>query len=150
MSEIRKSARVAFPIEDVFDLIEAAEHYPEFLPWCATAKVLSRDDNEVSARIAVGYGGVQFDFVTRNPIRRPEFMAIHLEKGPFRQFEGEWRLSRLAGNTCEIKFALRYEFENAVMATLAGPVFERIANTLVDAFVRRADQVYGGRTAREP
>ena len=143
MNEVRRSALVAFPVEGMFDLIEAAEHYPAFLPWCAGATVLARDDDVVNARIAVDYHGVRFHFVTSNAKRRPEFMVIHLEQGPFRHFSGEWRLARLAVDACKIEFCLRYEFRNAVMARLAGPVFDRIANTLVDAFVGRAEQIYG-------
>ena len=143
MNEVRKSALVAFPVEGMFDLIEAAENYPMFLPWCAAATVLTRDDSVVSARIAIDYHGARFNFVTRNPKRRPEFMAIHLEQGPFRHFAGEWRLARLAQDACKIEFSLGYEFQSTVMARLAGPVFDRIANTMVDAFVGRADQVFG-------
>ncbi|MEO8187194.1 MAG: type II toxin-antitoxin system RatA family toxin [Burkholderiaceae bacterium] len=143
MNEVRKSALLPFPVEHVFDVIEAAEHYPAFLPWCAGATVLARDDSVVSARITVDYHGVRFPFVTRNAKRRPEFMAIRLEQGPFRQFEGEWRLVRLAVAACKIEFCLRYEFQSTVMSRLAGPVFDRIANTLVDAFVARAERVHG-------
>lgn len=84
---------VDFSVERMFDLIEAAEHYPEFLPWCAGVRVLARDDGVVSARIAVNYHGMRFHFVTRNPKRRPEFMSIQLEERPFRHFEGEGRLA---------------------------------------------------------
>jgi ribosome-associated toxin RatA of RatAB toxin-antitoxin module len=143
MTEIRKSALVAHSAERIFDLIEAAEHYPAFLPWCAAATILARDEATVSARITIDYHGVRLHLATRNPKRRPDYMAIHLEQGPFRHFEGEWRLARLAEDACRIEFALRYEFENAVTAKLAGLVFDRIANSLVDAFVARADEVYG-------
>jgi len=129
----------------MFDLIEAAEHYPDFLPWCSEATVLKRDEDVVSARITVDYHGVRFHFVTRNPKRRPEFMAIRVEQGPFRHFEGEWQLAPLATAACKVEFFLRYEFQSAVMAKLAGPVFDNIANTLVDAYVRRAEQVFGGK-----
>jgi ribosome-associated toxin RatA of RatAB toxin-antitoxin module len=74
-------------------------------------------------------------------------MAIHLEHGPFRHFEGEWHLARLAEDACRIEFTLRYEFARAVTARLAGPIFDRIANTLVDAFVARAHEVYGSLSA---
>ncbi len=150
MNDIRKSAHVAFPIDDVFDLVEAVEEDPEFLPWCAVATVPSRNDTEVSARITVGHGNLHFDFVTRNPIRRPEFMAIHPEKGPFRCIEGDCHLSRLGVDACKIEFALRYELENPLIAALAGPVFRQMVDTLVDAFVRRADQVHGGQAAAHP
>jgi ribosome-associated toxin RatA of RatAB toxin-antitoxin module len=143
VKEVRKSALVAYSAERMFDLIEAAERYPEFLPWCSAATILARDDETVSARIVINYHGLRFQFSTRNPKRRPEFMAIHLEHGPFRHFDGEWRLATLAKDACRIEFILRYEFNSALTAKLAGPVFDRIANTLVDAFVARADAVYG-------
>ena len=143
MNDIRKSALVGYSAERIFDLIEAAEEYPAFLPWCSAATILARDDHSVSAQITIDYHGIRLHFVTRNPKRRPEFMAIHLERGPFRHFEGEWHLAVLAPDACRIEFGLRYEFQNALTAKIAGPVFDRIANALVDAFVRRAEQVYG-------
>ena len=147
MNEIRKTALVGYSAERIFDLIEAAEHYPAFLPWCADATIVARDEQLVSARIAIDYHGVRLNFATRNPKRRPEFMAVQLERGPFRHFEGEWHLAPLATDACKIEFALRYEFHSALTARLASPILDRIANTLVDAFVARADQVYGATTA---
>ena len=140
---VRKSALVAHPATHMFDLIEAAEDYPAFLPWCAGATILSRDESVVSAEIAVNFHGVRFRLTTRNPKRRPEYMAILLERGPFRRFEGEWRLTPLSADACKIEFALQYEFERALMGRLAESVFDRITNTLVDAFVERADHVPG-------
>lgn len=138
--ETRKSALVGRSAESVFDLIEAAEHYPAFLPWCADATILARDESIVIAKITVAYHGIRFEFTTRNPKRRPEWMAVTLDEGPFRRFEGEWRLTPLGPSGCRIGFVLRYEFDTAVVRTLAGPVFDRIANTLVDAFVTRAQR----------
>jgi ribosome-associated toxin RatA of RatAB toxin-antitoxin module len=150
VNEVRKTALVAYPVEGMFDLIEAAEHYPAFLPWCGGATILSRDDAEVRARITIDYHGARFHFVTRNPKRRPGFMAITLEEGPFRHFGGEWHLTRLSAEACKIEFLLRYEFQSTVMGKLAGPVFDRIANTLVDAFVARAGKVLASSPASPP
>ena len=135
---VRRSALVDRPAAHLFDLIEAAEHYPHFLPWCAGATIVERDEGLVSADIRVRYGGVNFELRTRNPKRRPEFMAIHLERGPFRRFEGEWRLTVLDETACKVAFTLDYDFDSTVMTRLAGPMFNRISNTLVDAFVQRA------------
>lgn len=140
--EIRRTVLVSHSAERMFDLIEAAEHYPKFLPWCAGATIVTRDPGVVVADITVDYHGVRFRFTTRNPKRRPEWMAITLERGPFRRFEGEWHLRALGAEGSHIVFTLRYDFESGVMRTLAGPVFERITNTLIDAFVARADKVY--------
>jgi ribosome-associated toxin RatA of RatAB toxin-antitoxin module len=140
--EVRKTLLVPYSAERMFDLIERAEDYPRFLPWCASATILERSDDVVSAAITVDYHGVKFHFTTRNPKRRPAWLAIRLERGPFRRFEGEWHLAPLGDEGCRIQFDLHYEFTSTVMRTLAGPVFAKIADTLVDAFVGRAEQVY--------
>ena len=113
--EVRKSALVVHSAGQMFDLIEAAEHYAAFLPWCTGATIIERDETVVVARIAVKYRGVAFSFTTRNPKQRPHWMAIHLEEGPFRHFEGGWRLLELAADACKVEFALRYELESGLV-----------------------------------
>jgi len=140
---VRKSALVEHSAEQMFDLIEAAEDYPAFLPWCAGASILFRDEHAVAAEINVDFHGVRFALTTRNPKRRPDYMAIVLERGPFRRFEGEWNLTPLSPSACKIEFGLQYEFDSPLMGRLAGSVFDRITNTLVDAFVVRAGVVHG-------
>jgi ribosome-associated toxin RatA of RatAB toxin-antitoxin module len=135
---VRRSALVDRSDGHLFDLIEAAEHYPSFLPWCAGATIVSRDDALVSADLQVRWHGLAFDMRTRNPKARPGWMAIHLERGPFRRFEGEWRLKALGPDACKVQFTLDYEFDSRLMTHAAGPMFDHIADTLVDAFVRHA------------
>jgi ribosome-associated toxin RatA of RatAB toxin-antitoxin module len=135
---VRRSALVAQPATHLFDLIEAAENYPRFLPWCAGATILTRDDSVVSADIQVRWRGMNFEMRTRNPKQRPTWMAIQLERGPFRRFDGEWKLTVLAPQACKVEFKLDYDFDSALMTKVAGPLFDRIADTLVDAFVQRA------------
>lgn len=135
---VRRSALLAMPAAHLFDVIEAAEHYPAFLPWCAAACILSRDDELVSADLQMRMAGMNFAMRTRNPKRRPAYMAIHLERGPFRRFEGEWLLTVLAPEACKVAFMLDYEFDSGFMTRAAGPVFNRIADSMVDAFVQRA------------
>ena len=141
--ELRKTVLVTHSAEQMFDLIEAAEHYPDFLPWCARATIVHRDQDVVVADIEVAVHGVRFGFRTNNPKRRPEWMAVELERGPFRHFRGEWNLRPLAAQGCRIDFDMRYEFDHTVLGKVAGPVFDRIANTLVDAYVARADRIHG-------
>jgi ribosome-associated toxin RatA of RatAB toxin-antitoxin module len=136
---VQRTALVAHPAERLFALIEAAEDYPAFLPWCASAHILQRDDSIVVARIEVAWHGVRFSFVTRNPKRSPEWMAIGLEEGPFQRLHGEWHLTPLSSWGCRVQFDLDYEFDAALLGRLAAPVFDRATTTLVDAFVRRAD-----------
>ena len=135
--EIRRSALIGRSAADTFDLIEAAEHYPSFLPWCAAAVILARDDRLVSARLTVNYRGLRFDLTTRNPKERPRWMAIHLADGPFRRFEGEWRVDPLADEACRIEFLLRYEFDSRLVGRLASGRLRR-------------DRQYAGRRVRPP
>jgi ribosome-associated toxin RatA of RatAB toxin-antitoxin module len=135
--EVARSALLEHSAGTMFDIIEQAEHYPEFLPWCSRTTILARSEDFVAARIDVDYHGVRFGLVTRNPKRRPEWLSVRLEQGPFRRFEGEWRLTPLAPDACKIEFAMTYEMAGP-LARIATPVFDRIANTFVDAFVARA------------
>jgi ribosome-associated toxin RatA of RatAB toxin-antitoxin module len=138
--EIRKEMLVGWPAHAMFDLIEQAENYPAFLPWCASATILERSDDVVAAALAVDYRGVKFGFSTRNPKRRPEWLRVQLVSGPFRRFEGEWQLAPLGDAGCRVVLMLRYEFDSTVMQRLASPVFDRIADTLLDALVSHADR----------
>lgn len=141
--DVRRSALVAHSAEAMFDLIEAAEHYPAFLPWCAGATILWRDDALVRADIDVAWHGLKFQITTRNPKRRPEWLAFHLERGPFRQFEGEWNLRALAPDACKVEFALRYELGGALVQYFAAAASERLVGAFVGAFVARADALHG-------
>jgi ribosome-associated toxin RatA of RatAB toxin-antitoxin module len=138
---VQRSTLVAHPAERIFDIIEAAEQYPQFLPWCAGATILERDEQLVAARIEVAWRGVKFGFVTRNPKRRPTWMRITLAEGPFRRFDGQWDLVPLADWGCRVAFRLDYEMNSALLGRFAAPVFDQLTATLVDAFVRRADEL---------
>jgi ribosome-associated toxin RatA of RatAB toxin-antitoxin module len=141
--EVRRSALVAYSAEDMFDLIEGAEHYPAFLPWCAGATILARDESMVAARIAVAWKGVRFHITTRNPKKRPEWLLVRLEQGPFRRFDGDWQVRALAPQACKVEFLLRCEFDNALLRGVTGSVLERLSGIFVDAFVRRANALFG-------
>ncbi|MEO8012494.1 MAG: type II toxin-antitoxin system RatA family toxin [Dokdonella sp.] len=139
--EVRKSALVRQSASTMFDLIEAAEHYPQFLPWCAGARIRERDARVVVADIDIEYRGWRFAITTRNPKERPHFMAITLERGPFRRFEGSWHLKELTEDACKVEFRMDYDFANPLIGRLAAPMFDHAANSLVDAFVARAGQM---------
>jgi len=135
---VHRTALLPLPAAHLYDIIEAAENYPRFLPWCAGARIVYRDDTVVSADLQVKWGGMNFEMRTRNPKRRPEYMAIHLERGPFRRFEGEWLLTLLSPDACKVAFKLDYDFDSGLMTRVAGPVFKRLTDTMVEAFIQHA------------
>jgi ribosome-associated toxin RatA of RatAB toxin-antitoxin module len=142
MREMHRSALVPYSAEQMFDLIEGVEHYPQFLPWCTRTQLIERTDAVVAASVEVGFRELHVRVTTRNEKRRPEWMAIHMQDGSFRHFFGEWTLAPLGTLGSRIDFTLRYEL--ALHAEkLAGPLIDHAANQMVDAFVRRAEAVYG-------
>jgi ribosome-associated toxin RatA of RatAB toxin-antitoxin module len=124
------------------DLVEGVKSYPEFLPWCGEAKVLSIDKDVTRARIQIRYHGLNAAFTTENLRRSEQVIEMTLVEGPFRVLQGVWQFDELRENACRVEFKLEYEFSNKVLGIVAGPVFHKISDTLVDAFVRRADSLY--------
>ena len=139
--QVRRSILLPYPAESMFDLIEQAEHYPQFIPWCTDAVILERSDELVAARLSMRVAGLTLTLQTRNPKRRPEWLALRMERGPLRRFEGEWRLTPLNAGACRIEFTLTYEFADRLTERVAGPVFARMADTMVDAYVARAERI---------
>jgi ribosome-associated toxin RatA of RatAB toxin-antitoxin module len=141
---VEKSVLVGHSAQQMFALVDAVEAYPEFLPWCEAAKVIFRDAERTRATLTVNYHGAKQSFTTENVKAAPHGMSIKLVEGPFRVLDGDWRFTSLADTACKIEFRLHYEFSSRILEMLVGPVFSYIANTMVDAFVQRADKVYGG------
>jgi len=133
---------VAHSAAQMFDLVDRIELYPEFLPWCGGVQVLETRADGKTARIDINYAGVRAHFTTDNVNRAGESIMITLRDGTFRHLQGEWRFLALAPDGCKVALSLAYEFTTPLLEHVVGPVFSHIANTFIDAFVRRADVVY--------
>jgi len=143
VTHISRSALVPYAAEAMFDLVDDVPAYPEFLPWCKGAYVLSDDGDEVTARLEIAKGAFQQSFTTVNRRLRPKMLEMRLVEGPFRHLEGFWRFEPLDEGACRVSLDIDFEFSSKVLGLTLGPVFKQIANTLVDAFVQRARVVYG-------
>ena len=138
--ELKRSVLVPYSAEGMFDIIEHAEDYPKFLPWCVSATILERSDDWVAARIEFDYLRVRFGFQTRNPKRRPEWLQVRLVEGPFRHFQADWHLRPLGQLGCKVDFDLSYQVSDGVLDRLAARAVDVVARSMVDAFVRRAEE----------
>jgi ribosome-associated toxin RatA of RatAB toxin-antitoxin module len=145
MPQVIKSVLVPYTPAEMFQLVDYVEDYPKFLPWCANSQLHIRDDVTTEATIHIGYMQIHQQFSTINAKRFPEDMQIRLKSGPFKNLEGYWHFKALGEAACKIEFMLQYEFSSNLLESVLGPVFGHIANTLVDAFVQRAEKVYGER-----
>jgi ribosome-associated toxin RatA of RatAB toxin-antitoxin module len=146
MKTVHKSVLIWYSAEEMFALVTDVPSYPAFLPWCDHASVLSEDADGMTACVGIAFSGIKQGFTTRNkhiPGRR-----IHLQMvdGPFSKLEGHWEFNPVGADgqrACKVDLTLEYDFDNFALAALIGPVFGKIAGSLVDAFVKRAGQVYG-------
>lgn len=142
MADVHKTVLVPYSAEQMFNLVDQAERYPEFLPWCGGVNLLWRNAASTSATLHIDYHGLKQNFTTENTKEFPTLMDIRLVSGPFRHLEGVWKFVPLAEDACKIDFRLHYEFASPLLEKIIAPVFSRIADTFVDAFVERAEKVY--------
>jgi ribosome-associated toxin RatA of RatAB toxin-antitoxin module len=143
MRQIHRSALVAVSPQRMFELINDVERYPEFVPGCAAAAVLERGVDFLRARLTVGSGPLRTSFVTRNQLQAPHVIDMELDEGPLRSLSGKWRLTPVeAGNVagCRVDLDLTFEVKSGLAGLALGPAIERMASSLVDAFVARARQ----------
>ena len=108
--------------------------------------MLATDADGVTAAVGIGFSGIRQTFTTRNTHVPDQKVGMKLVKGPFSQLEGEWRFLPVGNGSeraCRVELTLHYGFDNVALAALVGPVFDRIASSMVEAFVARAEQVYG-------
>lgn len=146
MKSVHKSVLIWYSAEEMFRLVTDVTQYPEFLPWCDHGAVLSVDEYGMNAEIGIAFGGIRQKFRTRNNHVPGREVRIQLVEGPFSHLEGDWRfipLGEADQRACKVELDMQYGFENIALATIVGPVFDKIAGSLVDAFVKRAEDVYG-------
>mgnify|MGYP001159355213 FL=1 len=126
----------------MFELVNDVESYPQFLPWCAATKLLSRDDEQLCGELEVSRAGIRQRFSTCNQLFPYHRIEIRLKDGPFKKLEGAWIFTELREDACKVELELNFEFSGTLINKAFGAVFKQIAGTLVDAFCKRANEVY--------
>lgn len=150
MKHVKKSVLLWYSPREMYDLVTGVEDYPRFLPWCAKAEVLESHPAGMTARLHLAYAGVHHAFTTKNEHVPGESVLVKLVDGPFSLLDGLWQFSPLGRQdseaaACKIDFDMRYAFSSRALEAVVSPVFDRVANTFVDSFVKRAEEVYGQR-----
>ena len=142
MKKVSRSALVPYSCEQMFDVANDAARYPEFLPWCAAAKVFSETESEMVARLELTKGGLNRSFTTRNTKYRPDSIDIQLEEGPFRELTGKWTFRALGTQGCKVTLELAFEFSGGLVDSAVSRFFSQGADRIMDAFCERADRLY--------
>ena len=146
MKTVHKSVLIWYSAAEMFALVTDVASYPQFLPWCDKSAVLSEDDHGMTAKVGLSMAGLSQSFTTRNTHVKDRQVNLTLVNGPFSKLDGQWDFTpvgKAEDRACKVEFALSYDFDSVALAALVGPVFDKIAGSLVDAFVKRAGNVYG-------
>jgi ribosome-associated toxin RatA of RatAB toxin-antitoxin module len=142
MALVEKTVLVAHSAEQMFNLVDRVEDYPEFLPWCGGASVTKLDESRVHATVHINYHHLKQSFTTENVRTSPSRIDMTLQHGPFKHLDGSWRFIPLNDSACKIEFTLHYDFSSKLLEKVVGPVFHYIANSFVDAFIHEAEKAY--------
>ncbi|MEN9374278.1 MAG: hypothetical protein RIR79_1830 [Pseudomonadota bacterium] len=148
MKTVNKTILIWYSPSEMYALVTDVNQYAQFLPWCDQARVVELHEDGMTAEIGIAFAGLHQKFTTRNiHIHQPNH-AVHIKllNGPFSQLDGEWHFLPLGDGSqraCKVELTLHYGFDSSTLSKLIGPVFDKIAANLVDAFVQRAQQVYG-------
>jgi len=145
MALVEKTVLVAHSAQQMFDLVDKVEAYPQFMPWCGGASVDDMQGATMHATLHINYHHIRQHFSTENRRLPPHEIDITLLDGPFRQLDGSWRFIPLGDEACKIEFRLHYEFASKLLEKVVGSVFSYIANSFVDAFIHRAEKVYAAK-----
>lgn len=143
MAIVEKSVLIGHSARKMYALVADVEAYPQFLPWCSATEVKKIDAHKAAATLHVNYHGLRLHFTTENQMDEGALIDMTLVNGPFKHLDGFWRFVPLSEQACKIEFRLNYELSGKLMEKIAGPVFNHIANTLVEVFVKRAMAKYG-------
>ncbi len=142
MASISKSALVNHSAAQMYALVDDVSLYKEFLPWCGGSDELSRNEDEVKASVTISHSGLNKTFTTLNRLQKNKIIEMSLIDGPFKHLHGFWKFDPLSDDACKISLDLEYEFSNMLLGMAIGPVFNQIANSMVDSFCQRAEAVY--------
>lgn len=147
MPGIRETRRLPYSCEQMFDLVADVASYPKFLPWVVATRVRSDSETEMTADMLVGFKAIREKFTSKVIKRRPEHIEVFYVDGPLKDLDNNWKFTCLPDGGCEIDFCVEFSFRNAVFEALAGQYFDRAFRKMVEAFEKRADELYGRENA---
>ncbi len=142
MQRVERSALVAYSAQQMFDVVNDIEAYPQYMDGCVAARILARGDNWLEAQLELSKAGVSQSFVTHNQLQPPLQMTMELVDGPFKYLRGAWRFQPLGEAACKVMFELEFELQNRLLGMAVGKLFETIGSRQVDALCARAKQMY--------
>ena len=145
MTEISRTTIVPYTSEEMYILVNDIESYPIFLLWCTAAEILNQQEESLTATLSLALGRIKQSFTTKNTMQYGSWIDMQLIEGPFKHLSGHWRFIQEDNYSCRVQLHMDFEFKNKIIKHTLGRAFHKVLDTLIDSFVQRAQQVYGGR-----
>ncbi|MGG4603859.1 type II toxin-antitoxin system RatA family toxin [Paenalcaligenes sp. Me131] len=142
MHTVKRSVLVPFTCSQMFDLVADVARYPEFMPWCGGTEVKQQDEHGMEASVTISIAGLKHTFSTRNEHDYPNRIQLSLVDGPFSELTGVWEFIALGDEGCKVNYVMDYAFSSRTLEMVVGPIFNRVANSFIDSFTRRAHDLY--------
>ncbi len=143
MTHVQRSALLPYTTEQMFNLVNDIDSYPEFVPWCVKCEVHSENEKEKQATMSFAKRGINASVTTCNELHTNKRITMRLQEGPFKHLVGEWIFRELDEGSCKVELDMQFSFSNRIYALTLGPIFNQVANKLVSAFTERAQNLYG-------
>lgn len=137
-----------YTVQQLFDLVIDIEKYPEFVTWCHAARINSRNDEYLTADLAIQFKAFQEQYSSKVTFSAPSessdecWIVAELIKGPFSHLKTVWKFKKIEANLTEIDFHIEFKFNNIILDKLIGVVFEMAQKKLIGAFMERARKLY--------
>lgn len=143
MTKINRTALVPFSAEKIFTIVNDVARYPEFLPWCAATHIHYESNTEMKASVTASKAGVKKSFTTHNQLEPFNKISMEFSDGPFEYLYGVWEFKHLSTEGCKVSLSLEFEFKKGLVTFAFKKFFEPAADSMMQAFIDRAEQLYG-------
>ena len=146
MTSHAETKYLPYTAKEMFDLVADISSYPEFLPWCAAARVRKEIQKgvikQIEADLVISFKVFREKFGSRVLLDASKFTieTVYLD-GPFRHMHSVWSFNN-SEQGCEVNFNVDFEFKNAMLQSIIGLVFNDAMQRIVRAFERRAADLY--------
>ena len=143
MTHVQRSALLPYTVAQMYQLVNDVDSYPEFIPWCVSCEIQNESENEKHATMHFASRGIKASVTTKNELVKDKKIMIELVEGPFKHLVGNWLFHDIDGSACRVELDLQYSFSHRLYETTLGPIFNQVANKLISAFTKRAEDLYG-------
>ncbi len=148
MTTHSQTKRLPYTARQMYDLVADVERYPEFLPWCAAARVRKLEPEDYGklmiADLVISFKVFRERFGSRVELHETDMKIVtEYIDGPFKYLKSVWRFADLADGASEVSFHVDFEFRNVVLQRAIGLVFNQAMQRIVSAFESRAAALYG-------